>query len=69
MSSTVFIRHTCDRCGKVEEREHVKDTPSMSLGWEIVTLSKDFNDPPLLCPDCMQALKDWLTKTPDTVHH
>jgi hypothetical protein len=66
MTTSIFMRHVCDHCRRTVESEHEKDKPTMPLGWEMIIVS---GTSPLLCPDCVELLREWITTEPEPAVH
>lgn len=67
MTTTILIRHHCDRCATEVEHEYDKDQPSLPLGWRMVSVGID--PMPLLCLPCAEALVAWLSMKPEAKAH
>jgi hypothetical protein len=66
MTTTIRVRHRCDRCNAEVEREYDKDQPGMPTGWRLVSTGWE---PQLLCPSCAEALVAWLSMKPEAKAH
>jgi hypothetical protein len=67
MTTTVLIRHRCDRCATEVELEYVQEQPNMPPGWRVVGAGVE--PMPLLCASCADTLAAWLRMKPETKAH
>jgi hypothetical protein len=66
MTSTIYVRHRCDRCDHTLEVEHEKDAPGLPVGWQFAPVKQ--GEPVLLCAECAEALEEWLHAKPKVQH-